>query len=439
MEMIPREVVSEISRVLSSMRSSLDFYISSSREGSEASLWHKEIREAYFQFESLRLDFRSRTQRSSRSHFANADAVDELKMGLSRFYDTVKVPGLFERVKLRTSPFPPRSSRPTELHPALYERQLSLPDAIGYLIESLDHLHFHDQFTLEEVDPPQPAFDGAAIHRVVPKEQNPAPLTFDIVDEKLKLVPQKPTLLEEDGGNAQSAKETLIESGSAILNELERSNCDRRLFENIKDLQKQLEAETDIIRLGLANIGADIMCGTFAAELPDAVSAMLKAHNVGISMYVSQFIEWQKFTEKAALTEIGSDDVAAIHQATAKVIAELNAQPDLADPEVPKSLAALNLMIADPRGSSKRAAFAVLRSMENLVIKVFNHGADFLGRTVEKSIEKGSSLAASAVIALMTIGLAGAMGLLPIAAHLSNSSWISKAIDVVQRQMGKIE
>lgn len=433
----PREYLVEINRVLSSVRASLDFANSNSRTDKFDPLM---IREAYFRFEEVRFDFRRSMGPAAKQLFEYQNALPRLQ---KKLLDLVHFPPFFEiatQLKIRPTPFSARLQREMILHPGLYEREVTVADGIRFLIESIDRIPDRQAFLFEEDNEPRSYFDARAIRKVVPSNQGLAPLKFDIVGEKIIISPQSPQLLEEDHQSAASAKDSLLANGSEIIGELEKSNCDRRLLENIKDLQQKLEAEADIIKLGLANIGTGIMCGMFSDELPNAVCSMIEAHNVGISMYVGQFVEWRKFSEKAALSEITNEDTATISGAAEKVIGELEKNPNLTDPEVPRSLRALNSLLADHKGASRRAAFAVLRSIENLVIKIFNYGTDMIEKTAEKIVDMGSTAAARImVITMFTVALTGAVALTPIAAHIPNSKWISKAIEVVQKQIDKLE
>lgn len=436
MSEVTREYVSEINRVLSSIRASLDFANSNPRL---AEFNIRGIQEAYFRFEEVRFEFRSIMRPNRKREFEEEDALRHLQKKLEHLLSSPQFMDIATQLKMRPTPFSGRPQRRI-LHPGLYEREVAVADGINFLIESIHHVPGRQAFLFKEDNVTRAFFDARAIRKVVPSDQNIAPLKFDIADEKIIISPQSPLLLDEDCQSANSAKDSLLANGSEIIGELEKSNCDRRLLENIKDLQQKLQAESDIIKLGLANIGTGIMCGVFSEELPNAVCSMIEAHNVGISMYVGQFVEWRAFSEKAALSEITNEDTATISSAAEKLIGELEKNPTLTDPEVPRSLRALNSLLADPKKASRRAAFAVLRSIENLVIKIFNYGADMIEKTAEKIVNKGSTAAARfIVISMITVALAGAVALTPIAAHIPNSKWISKAIEVVQKQIDKLE
>lgn len=430
---IPRVLVSEINRALNSIRSSFDSQLPSARI-SEMEL--EDSRRAYLRFEEVRYAFKYRANaRDGRNE--PEGILKDLQYELDRL---ISDPG-FRRTADRLFYRPLALSRSSEryrLHPGLYEPRSRLSKAIEFLIESLDQpAIFFEQKYLWDDDSEITA--AQKIKKIVPKNQGVAPVKFDVQDQKLIIVPQAHQSLVEDAANIRAAKEELTQAGEKILEELERSNCDKRLLENFRDLQSKLGSDVDVIRLGLANIGCEIMCNSFQNELPDAVSSMLKAQTLGINMFVGQFPEWHSFTEKAATVNIGSAEIQQISNAARGVIQSLNSKPEVADPKVPQTLKALNDLIDNPKLATKRAAYAVWRSIENLIIKVFQYGADYIEKSVEKTIDGASTVTAkAAVIVLMSAALAGAAALSPIASQIPESAWIGKAVDAVRKQIDEL-
>jgi hypothetical protein len=76
---------------------------------------------------------------------------------------------------------------------------------------------------------------------------------------------------------------------------------------------------------------------------------MLRAHSVGIEMYVAQFPEWHRFVENAAQVQLAESDVEALHKVVSDLIDSMQKQPQLVEPEVPKVLLYLNELIRDPK------------------------------------------------------------------------------------------
>jgi hypothetical protein len=273
-----------------------------------------------------------------------------------------------------------------------------------------------------------------ALQRIVPK-QKVAPVHFDISNGQLVVLSTTSSLPTNVRQATVSAKEDLSDRGTKLLEQLKNSNCDRRLLESAAELQIHLESGKDIVRLGLANIGFGILSGKFDSELPEAISALMQAHTVGVGMYVAQFPDWAKFTENAASIEIGQQDLRALSGLVSDLISVTSNQ-ELADAQVPRTLRQLNALLADPRGASSRVALAAIRTVENLVIKVFGYGAEFFEKTAEKSIELGSGVTSKTIVgALLGIGLSAAIGLSPISAKVEGLAWMKDAIQIVQKQL----
>src|SRR5581483_2727076 len=224
-----------------------------------------------------------------------------------------------------------------------------------------------------------------------------------------------------------------------IIEELERSNCDRRLLTNVQHLQSQLMDETDAIKIGLTNLSCEFMCSAFDHELPSAVSSMLKAHTRGVQLFVGQFPEWNRFLENAAAAHLEEADVETLRLASDRLVRTLQSEPQIVDPEVPRTLAYLSQLLENPGATAKRAAFAVLRSMENLISLVFNYGTEFGQKTISKAIESGSSAASRIiVITLLTIALSGATSIGPIASKVPEMTWLRTATEIVKKQLEKM-
>src|SRR5262249_7234449 len=119
--------------------------------------------------------------------------------------------------------------------------------------------------------------------------QKIAPVQFEIRNERLALRKSKSSSKGEDFENIRAAKSELQRNGEKIIKELQQSNCDRRLLDNVQYLQSQLLDDIDAIKIGLTNLNCGFMCNAFEHELPSAVSSMLKAHVQGVQLFVGQF------------------------------------------------------------------------------------------------------------------------------------------------------
>jgi hypothetical protein len=263
-----------------------------------------------------------------------------------------------------------------------------------------------------------------------------APVQFDIVNSRIVVASRAAQPSEADRANIQSALEHIRGSGENLLNNLANSNCDRRLLESVSELQSQLISEGNIVKIGLTNMACGVMAAQFQAELPDAIAGMLNAHNASISLYVAQFPEWEQFTQKASLIDLDEDDVAEVDIASGEIIEALAQSPELADPEVPKTISFLRQFLAFPGTSSKRAAFAMIRTIENLVSSIVRHSLVFFSKTAENVVDAGSKAASRVIIGLLGLALMSASGVGP-AAMRAGAPWVKQAAEIVQKQIEK--
>lgn len=153
-------------------------------------------------------------------------------------------------------------------------------------------------------------------------------------------------------------------------------------------------------------------------------------------MYVSQFPDWQNFTEAAILVELHQNEIIKISEAATSIVEELEQSPDIVDHEVPKTIRALQLLIADPKRATKKAAFAVIRTIENLVAKIFSHGVNFIDETTTKTSKKASSILSHAMVyALLCLALNGATGMTVAVPKLADTAWMGNAAQIIKKQI----
>jgi len=296
---------------------------------------------------------------------------------------------------------------------------------------------FADYLQSDNVTRPitQQALSLKDLNRIVPKQQV-APVQFDIVNDKIVISKSAPKKLEADRENITSAFEHIVGSGKELIESLKHSNCDRRLLESVQQLQSQLVDDGNIVKIGLTNMACGVMCTQFSSELPDAIAGMFNAFSTSISLYVAQFPEWEQFTLKAALIDLNEDDVYNVDTATGDLLDELSKNPSLVDPEVPQTIAFVRQFLNFPGASSKRAAFAMIRTIENLVSSIIRHSISFLNQTAEKTISSASSTASRIIVGLLGLALVSATGIGPTAVR-AGAPWVKQAAEVVQKQIEK--
>jgi hypothetical protein len=428
----------EINRVLIAIRNAFDAqYLPSSAIEKDLPA----IKAAYIHLEEIRYSFRAKTSR--RHKLSNDDiysSIKELFLDLNDFYDKRYFSQISYISRYRVSP---RLDYFNFLDTSLAD---SIPPdyAMRLLLSSLDRILTEGipEFGQIEIDlsiSDEKSVDTEVLRKIVPRHQSVSPVQFDITDGRLVIAHQASIPLEGSQSAASSAKEDLVERGANLISQLSNSNCDPRLLKSIEDLQNQLTSGQDIIKLGMASISCEFMYSAFRNELPDAIGALLQAQTSGIGMYVAQFPEWQKFAENAAAINIDTETTKDIHLIADKIVNDLENNPDLADPEVPRVIKYLNDIIKDPSKAPKKAAFAVLRTLENLVIKVYQYGADFFDQTIRKTSDALSATTSKIVVfALLSLAFSGATGLVPVATKMQVSTWLTQATAIVGQQLKTI-
>lgn len=282
----------------------------------------------------------------------------------------------------------------------------------------------------------QTSLDFGDLTTIVPRQQV-APARFDVVDGRIVLADLIPKTLEEDRSNISAAVDHIKGSGESLIRSLEQSNCDRRLLDNVRELHTQIEANGNVVKIGLTNLACGVMAAQFQQELPDALNAMFKSYSASVSMYVAQFPEWEQFTQRAASIDLDEDEIAEIDVAAGEVILALESQPELADPEVPKTIKLVREFMSRPGNSAKRAAFAMMRTIENLVSSIVRHSVATLEKTAKKTVDGLSTAASKIIVGLLSIALVGATGIGSAAVH-AGAPWVKQAAEVVQRQISQL-
>jgi hypothetical protein len=416
--------IAEISDILLFIRDGLDV---ASYPAWMTEHHHESVREAYLEYEGARFTFKKRTSDFKSRRFPElVRALHELRESLISLSAKKNFSEVAAVARYRRSDTY-RSSR--GLHYRLYHSGGSVSEALANLVSSISGI-------LEPTGggPRSLSSNGNALKEVVPREHVTSPLRFEIVQDRIIIVPHRSSIDKEDIETQKAAKQDILSGGERLLDNLGNSNADPRLAEVVRYVQDKLEHDSNVIQVGLATVACEIMCDSFADELSPALAGLTKSHILKLNMYIAQFPAWRRFAEQAASAKLTQEDALAISAAAAHVAAKLRARPELADPEVPRTLEALNALIKDPSRATKKAVFAVWRSIENLIIKIFTYGADLLDQSARKTVDKVSGAAGRvAALALMSVALAGAVSLSPLAGRVPESGWIAKAVEIVER------
>jgi hypothetical protein len=392
------------------------------------------VQDAYLQLQKIGFQFKATCGRlSTRYDFDRA---------VSQLAEDIAVFGLqTRRVLLGTSKV--RVSRLTQkarlsfLHPALTTpRTLPAFEVVHLLEESLQAALREAPFRTEG-DPDDDTLppDIEAVRRAIPN-QRVAPAQFEISGSVLRVRAQSRSPKKDTELIAGLSLEALLQQGAEIQNLLEAGNVDRRLARKVGELNEALKSKENIIKLGLQNITCSSMAKALSKELPDAVSAQIEGFCTGLGMYIAQFEEWQTFVQNAVEASINEKDSEGLRSFADTLLQEMSLYSEAVDPEVPQTIRFLTELLDDPRRASKRAVFAFIRTIENLVIEAFGFVLETISataqKTTEKVAEKGSSYITRALIA---IGLVSATGLLPVSAQVKGMEWIEAAYHAVRDQV----
>jgi hypothetical protein len=427
----PQTLSLNVMRVMANIRSSLDVANTTANVNVRPA---SHLQDAYLQFEAVRIRFRQNSRSSSLRSAANVySRILTLQQDLATLTKDVKFASLTSTVQYRA--MPPQQEEGWMLHPALETRGISVFEAVTLLLQSIGGVR-NPSASANQAE----LFETVQqLDNILPASQGVAPLQFNIVGGRLSLKRQRATPANDDIANIEEAKSQLESDGNRILGFLDQSNCDRRIIESVQDLQNQLKSGKDIVRLGLTSIGCDILCDKMEQEIPDAVCALLKAHTVGLSMYVAQFPEWQRFSSQASQIALTEDDVDALKIASEAIIVKLRASPEAADPEVANALSSIKRLTETVGASLRKAAFALWKSIENLAISVFQYGNMVARKTAENVADDLASATSKVIVAtLMASALAGIAYLTPISASLPGGSWLTKAAEIVKNQVEQL-
>jgi hypothetical protein len=324
---------------------------------------------------------------------------------------------------------PHSGSRSPFIRSIFVRRDIKIRDALGEFRKFIESTNI-------ESGPVQSTLNFEDLDEIVPRQQV-SPIQFEILNGKISVSRRDPQSLPEDRANISSALDHIQGSGNKLIENLENSNCDRRLLESVKELQSQLLMNTNVVKIGLTNMACGIMCSQFQSELPDAIAAMCNSFTSSVSLYVAQFPEWEQFTQKAAQISLDDEDISDVSAAAEELIDSLSINSQLVDVEVPKTILFIKQFLEFPGTSAKRAAFAMIRTIENLVSSILRYAVEFINKTVDKTMDGLSSVASKVIISLLTIALIGSSGI-GSAATRAGAPWVKQAAEIIQKQIEKV-
>lgn len=302
---------------------------------------------------------------------------------------------------------------------------------------------------VREVTPaPKPAADEPAIEalvrddaltRITPQQQI-GPFQYEVAKGHLRIRQQAAKSGERNAEGAEHARLQLVQDAAWIVNALRQSNVDRRAVAIVEDMHEQLEAKLNVVRVGITNIACEQVIPSVEEMVAGPVVARLNAFSVGVSLYVSQFDAWHQFVDNVADRDLRVGDASRAFKVGRQLVADLKANPELADPEVPRSIELLIEALAKPERASKRAVFGLIRTIENLVAKIFSEFGGLLQAISDGTkggIKKGVTIAVA--VAALSIAATAAGQIAPAAKHVLKSDWLKKAADIVSKGLEELK
>ncbi|WP_310533567.1 hypothetical protein [Novosphingobium sp.] len=289
-----------------------------------------------------------------------------------------------------------------------------------------------DAFLLKEADLTFP--DGAkfqafvdALPAIVPSAQGMGPVQFEISDGGVLVLRSQTTHdLDIENPELLAEKSAILTSGSHLINELHRTNCDKIVITILQTIQDSLANNSHPVRIGLLNKTFGEFHNEMQGEVSDDIFSSAKMHFDLITSYVSKFSDWQNFDNLVDATELTQDNAIAL-SSSLLVAADQLATTKFAAPEVPRTLMFLRSLLVDQRFSSKHAIFAACVTMENLIIV----GMKFLIKTCKDTVKltvKISSRGVACVLAARI--LTSAMELAGVKEITDHIGWLGKLFDL---------
>lgn len=295
---------------------------------------------------------------------------------------------------------------------------------------------FSSEIITSESRKPAPSIESPDLRKVIPP-QRVAPIQFQVSRGRLTILAQASSISDIDAQGATLAKGEIILRGEHLIDELRKSNCDRRLMDVFTQLQSSLTSDRNIISIGLSNIACQMAGQQYCEELSDSVQLLMQAHSKTVEMYASQFPEWNRFVENASRSNLDEEQIQDIKFASEEIVRELEKHRDVVDDEVPKTIGTINSLLDNPRFTSRRVGFALLRSIENMMSTMFTFSADVIQETMAKTKSELSSKA-SKLLVYAFLSIAG-IALHPLYDNVKDLAWVRDAIHIVENQIKSLE
>lgn len=261
--------------------------------------------------------------------------------------------------------------------------------------------------------------------------QKVAPVQFEVLNDQIVISADTSNARKGSEDIAQIAREEILEQTDEIVSSLENSNCHPQIATVLKTLGEKVRLGSNAIRIGLQAIQCQNIINQFSDELPDAILGKIVGHLQSVQMFIGQFDEWQKFCENSRSADLDEQSKNVLEHATEELADILGKNPNLSDPEVPRTLLFIKDCLNNPKMTASRTAYAALATVENLVSAVFNYTKDFLDETFRKSL-KIASVGIGGALGLAAVGLVGAELIAPVAGAAATGQWIIEVLKLLR-------
>lgn len=415
-----RALQRDASRVLASLRLSFERVLVKRGHVRTATMPYKE---ALYYLDDLRFEFHSLDLKGDKiTEKQFLELVSKLQDGLASF---LRVPSF--RRACSEVPFSFLAARSTESF-RLSNRFLSpisVLEAVDLLLYSLSAR------SGIEADVSQPDL----IDLYIP-DQSSAPLVFEIIEDTLTPVMSSEPPSAPDQAGTEAARKNLIESGFKLLDELSGSNYDKRIHDSVETVASKLLGSANIVDVGLSFSQVSVLTSALQEELPAALTGSLDSFFLNGRMYLHQFPDWNRFVENFNQADFTDASMQTVEVAAEETIKALEQAPEIATDQVPATIRFLTRLAASPAKEGKRASYALFRSLENLVIVVFQYLKELTAGSFNTAKDEITSFGGKVVAkALVIAALGTAIALSPVATSLPDGGWLTRAINTVQRQV----
>jgi hypothetical protein len=261
--------------------------------------------------------------------------------------------------------------------------------------------------------------------------QRQGPAQFVFLEGVLHVANRHATPGAKDAKAAEQARVQLIADAKWLIENLRQANIDQRVVEIIDDMRDQLSSSQNIIRVGIVNVACDQIVNVVAEEISGPIVARFKAFSVGVNLWVSQFPEWHSFVDNSAKHDANIGDAKTTLSVGRQLAKELRSS-GLADPEVPRTIELVLEALTTPERAGQRAVFAAVRTIENVIARVFTEFGGILGAVpagVREGVKQGTKITTAVV--MLGIAATAATNIGPAAKHVLKTDWLKKAGEIV--------